>query len=227
MIDSQKLIDANKLSREKAIFYIDSKFWSKPSISELDNWLNNFKTSEEKYCAYKLINRLVYYSESDIIRLLDFTLYEKIFKRRLLNLEIESQFSISKKELQSLKNDFKNDLRIIPLSTGDQSESSLAILRHLTNDLGISNSLIINFSNSKSEDLENCKNLIIVDDFIGSGTQIKTFWNTQEIVIDGKRMFLNQIKKMFPNIEIDYMCLVTTCFDPYKTRVLFYISKIN
>lgn len=200
-----------KYALQKVHFYIESGFWSKLDNDSLNRWLNNFKTIDEKYCAAKLLDRFVYYSEDDILRMLDYGFNELIFKRYALQEEVKSNFSLSNSELLSLKEDFFSKSIILPLLTIDNpSESSLALTRLLTNDMGFSEKKIFHINNLSHSVLSDVKNIIIIDDFIGTGKQILDFWNYNNIKVDGVDMRLNQLKQKYPNVEIEYLCLVCT-----------------
>ena len=207
----QDLEDFVKYALQKVHFYIESKFWSKLDTDTLNNWLNNFKTVSEKYCAAKLLDRFVYYSEEDIVRLLEFGLNELVLKRYILDLEIEHGFEISNKKLVKYRAGFISKSLIVPLlSNKNPSESSLAMTRYLTNDLGFPEKNILDITNLSSEILDNAKNFIIIDDFIGSGTQIFDFWNLTKMKINNVEYTINDIKNLYPALEIEYLCLVCT-----------------
>lgn len=210
MFSQEKLDQYNSYALDKVYFYLESHFWSKPKMKELHYWLANFKTDEEKYCALKLLDRFVYYSEEDIVHLMKYGIDEKILKRHLLRIEQENNFIVSNKEIIDIKNEFFNNLYFIKLDTGNPSPSSEAMLRHLKIDLGFPESNILDIWNLKSQVLSNCHNLIILDDFIGSGTQIRNFWNTGKINLDGEEILLNELKVKFPKLSIEYFCLVCT-----------------
>ena len=195
---------------DKVYFYIESNFWSKPKMKVLHNWLTNFKSDEEKYCALKLLDRFVYYSEEDIVHLLKYGINEKIVKRHILKVEQENNFKLSNEEIIQLKTEFLKKLYFIKLDTGNPSQSSEAMLRYLKIDIGFPESNILDIQNLKKEILDNCDNLVILDDFIGSGTQIRNFWNYGKIKLDGKEMNLNELKSIYPNLSIEYFCLVCT-----------------
>ena len=106
MLTNEEIEEFNSYALDKVYFYIESNFWSKPNVKELQNWLNNFILPEEKYCALKLLDRFVYYSEEDIIRLMNFGLNEKIFKRYALKLEKESSFLLTEEDIIKAKKTF-------------------------------------------------------------------------------------------------------------------------
>lgn len=196
---------------QKVYFYIESNFWSKPSYDSLNKWLNNFKTVDEKYCAAKLLDRFVYYSEEDILRMLEFGLNEIIFKRKMLSEEINSSFNVTNSDLITLKRNFFQSTIILPLISNDNpSESSLALSRYITNDLGFSEDKILHIKNLTDKVLSETKNIIILDDFIGTGKQILDFWNHTQISIDGKLVSVNKLKLLYPKLDIEYLCLVCT-----------------
>ncbi|MCL9807458.1 hypothetical protein NAT51_18165 [Flavobacterium amniphilum] len=203
--------DFVKYALQKVHFYIESNFWSKLDNDSLNKWLNNFKTDNEKYCAAKLLDRFVYYSESDILRLLEYGFNELIFKRYASKAEIDSNFTIQNNDIIKLKDDFLSKCAILPLATmNNPSESSFAITRYMTNDLGFSETKILNLNNLNSQYLQSIENLVIIDDFIGTGNQILDFWNYGQVNVDGKPMYVNRLKDNFQNLEIEYLCLVCT-----------------
>ena len=136
-------------AKNKVYFYIESKFWSKLDINTFHAWLNNFETTEQKYCALKLLDRFVFYSEEDIVRLIEFGFYESILKRKILKKEIENKFQLSNEELLECKKDFVANTLVLPLITDNVSESSLAMARYLTNDIGFPEKRILGLSKLK------------------------------------------------------------------------------
>ena len=210
MLTNEEIEEFNSYALDKVYFYIESNFWSKPNVKELQNWLNNFILPEEKYCALKLLDRFVYYSEEDIIRLMNFGLNEKIFKRYALKLEKESSFLLTEEDIIKAKKTFLENTFFVPLNTGNLSQSSLVMARYLTIDVGISESKILDTNSLSSDELKTCKNLIILDDFVGSGKQISDFWNLTKVKLDDNEILFNELKEKFPDINIEYFCLVCT-----------------
>lgn len=210
MLNQFEMNEFIKYARDKVYFYIESKFWSKLDIDTFHTWLNNFGTTEEKYCALKLLDRFVFYSEDDIIRLINFGFYELILKRKILDYEIRNGFTSKNESLLNIKADFITNTSVLPLVTDNLSESSLAMARYLTNEIGFPEKNILDLNSLNSEDLKKSKNLIIIDDFIGSSSQLYTFWNNTKILVDGISIFTKNLKTQFPNLEIEYFCLICT-----------------
>jgi hypothetical protein len=210
MFSKEEMEEFISYASDKLYFYIESKFWSKPNFEDWQKWYSNFDSLKEKYCAMKLLDRFVYYSEDDIIRLIKYGINEKILNRYILKLEIESDFILPNKDIVAYKNKLLKNIAILPLSTGNPSESSLAMLRYLTNSIGFPEEQILNVDNLSSERLKDFDMLIIIDDFVGSGKQIQDFWNFKKILLDGEEILFNHIKSLFPKLELDYFCLVCT-----------------
>jgi hypothetical protein len=218
MISEDKMEEFNAYALDKVYFYIESGFWSKPSRIELENWFSNFNSIKEKYCALKLLDRFVYYSEDDIFRLIRYGINEKIFKRYVLDFEKKSDFSQPNEKILDIKKSFLESAYFVPLNTGNLSQSSLVMARHLTISIGISQDKILDTNNLETEILKSCKNLIILDDFVGSGKQISDFWSFTKARLDGREIMFNELKTKFPEIEIEYFCLVCTSegYDNFK-----------
>ncbi|RLJ98799.1 phosphoribosyltransferase-like protein [Tenacibaculum discolor] len=195
---------------DKVYFYIESGFWSKLKMKELQNWVGNFKNHRERYCALKLLDRFVYYSEEDIIHLIKYGIYEKIVKRHLLQLEQKYNFIVSDEKIARAKDLFLKNIYFIKLDTGNPSQSSEAMLRYLKIDIGFPESNILDIKNLKAETLSKCNHLVIIDDFIGSGTQIRNFWNYGKVQLDDEEILLNKLEERFSNLSIEYFCLVCT-----------------
>lgn len=210
MTSEEKMNDFISHAAEKFFFYIEEDFWSKPTMEEINNWLKNFDKIEEKYCAARLLDRFVFYSEKDLVRLMEFGLYEKIIKRYLLQEEKKNDFQLTNDDVQTLKNVIKEGLYFIPLQVRNLSESSLAMLRYLTVDLGFNEDKILDVNNLESNKLKNCTNIIIIDDFIGSGKQITDFWSFGQGRLDGNPILIHSLKDKFPSIDFEYFCLVCT-----------------
>ena len=206
----QEKKDFTSYALQKAYFYIESKFWSKLDIDTLNKWLHNFQSIDEKFCASKLLERFIYYSEEDILRLIKYGLTELIFKRQATQIELDRNFADSNQSFLDAQSSFFKSTLFLPLtSNNNPSESSGAIVRYLTNDIGIPEHQVIDINDCK-KDLSLFTNLIILDDFVGSGRQIFDFWNYTTIMINKKSFIINTLPLFFPNLQIEYLCLVCT-----------------
>lgn len=210
MVDAEKMKKFIEYSMDKVYFYIESNLWSKLDNDGLKKWMNNFKSVEEKYCALKLLDRFVYYSEEDIVTLIHYGFYEKILREHVFKLEIQNNFQSSNTEILKVKEQFIQDTFILSLATGNPSESSSAMLRYLTIDIGFPEDRILDYNNLSIEKLNESKNLIIIDDFIGSSSQLYTFWNDTKIKLGKEEIRIKEIRNLLPDLNIEFFCLVCT-----------------
>tara|TARA_R110000782_G_scaffold237188_1_gene323522 strand:- start:261438 stop:262394 length:957 start_codon:yes stop_codon:yes gene_type:complete len=209
MTDNDKLEFYNHAT-EKVYFYIESKFWSKLTNNQFQKWLNNFKSPDEKYCAAKLLDRFVYYSEEDIIQLLKYGLHELLIRVNHISIEVKNNFNTEENELATLKQEFVKTTAFIPLNSGNPTESGNIIASYLCKEHGVPEENVLNAMKLTSDMLLKYQNIIIVDDFIGSGDQIISFWSDDDVILDGNHKKMYEIANEYQNINFKYFCLVTT-----------------
>jgi len=195
---------------EKVYFYIDSNFWSKLNVTRVQRWMNNFTTLDEQYCAAKLLDRFVYYSEEDTIQLLKHGLNDLFIREEFLCLEEETDFQLGDSQFDDLKNSYIKETAIMPLSEGNPTESSHAIARILSNEIGFPESNILNPQSMELEYIKKFKRILIVDDFVGTGDQIIEFWNFFDVCVDGNNVKMFELARDIEEIRIEYFCLVVT-----------------
>ena len=189
-------------------FMVSQKQWSGLEIEDIDKWINNFRELdiEEQYLAYKLLAHLIYFSEKDIIEALKNGLYKCLLYKEALEKQIENDFQLSPKAIDNIFQDQKDKSVFIPLLDSDSPhESGNYILRLLvqqgmikkTNSMYLSKVPIF----CKKTKIEK---IIIVDDCVGSGQQLRTFCNKHQSYLEGK-----SIKEfcLDNNIELHYLVL--------------------
>ncbi|MCO6499361.1 MAG: hypothetical protein J5I47_03170 [Vicingus serpentipes] len=209
MTDNEKLEFYNHAT-EKVYFYIESKFWSKLTNNQFQKWLNNFKSIDEKYCAAKLLDRFVYYSEEDIIQLLKYGVHELLIRINHINVEVKNDFNTQETVLSTLKNNFIENTAFIPLNSGNPTESGNVIASYLCKEHGIPEGNVLDAMKLTSDVISKYQNIIIVDDFIGSGDQIINFWSYDDVILDGNQIKMYEIANKHQEIKFKYFCLVTT-----------------
>lgn len=188
-------------------FMLHQQQWSGLTKLEIDNWVANFEpaNSKEYYYIYKLLTNIIYYSESDIINALREGIKDKLFYKELLNMQVTANFSLSQ---QTLSQEYHTNLEktcFIPLLDSDAPfESSNYILR-----LCVQNNFVSTHQSIFPNDLlsyvhkNDVKNLVIIDDCVGSGNQLRKFWKFTTIS-DGRT--LRQFCKDM-NIKAYYLSL--------------------
>jgi len=154
--------------------------WSGITEGEVNDWLfHNFKDIEGRYFAIKILLHGLYYSENNLVELLRDGIYNKIIGQEI-KAELLSKNNIhiphSETEAEVIKR-LKKTL-FVPLSVSNKpSESGNAIIRYLNSKLGIASSNTYFYYNINLDNLSSYEKIIVVDDCLGSGNQIKNFWN--------------------------------------------------
>lgn len=177
--------------------------WDYLNYSKLFAWLEDNLNGdlEGKYYIIKILLHTVYYRKRDIERLIEYGLYEKIYgsivKKELVsngNIYVPNSDAIA--SVDRLK---ANSFFIPLLDSNKPSESGNIFIGDLVHKLGIKEGQVDFHWNVSSEKLENKQLLIFVDDSIGSGMQLKKFWNSEPI---------QNIKNICGNLGIKIFYLV-------------------
>tara|TARA_R110002051_G_scaffold201693_1_gene268481 strand:+ start:16366 stop:17286 length:921 start_codon:yes stop_codon:yes gene_type:complete len=159
--------------------------WDYLTYANVIEWLDdNFKNdSEGRYYALKILLNLIYYSKRDLEELLDFGLHEKIYgeivKEEYLN---NHNIYIPTSEAEAKVNELKEHSYFVPLLDSNKPhESGNSVIGDLVHKISVNESQVGFHWNIKEEFLQKFKLLIFVDDCVGSGSQLKKFWNSTEI----------------------------------------------
>lgn len=192
-------------------FMLSQQQWSGITKIEVENWLSNFKdlTPNENLLVYKLLTSLIYYSEKDIINALKEGINSRLFYNILLDQQIKSDFELSPQAIHSMINEELQKTCFIPLLDNDSPHESANYVTRLLVQQGIVEPQQSMFINSIVEPIQAKKftRLVIVDDCIGSGDQLKKFWNiTAKVDIGDKKMSLREFCKQ-EGVETKYIVL--------------------
>lgn len=158
---------------EKCKNLIHLKYWDDIDIATLNDWLNNFKTPEEKYLSALILHKLVYRNKKAIHSMLS-----KLFHITLPNILEENnifpiQTNIEVWETLLKNKDFKNNSTFYfsTITSSELGDSGNEYMRFLRKHF-IAKELII-YVNKKKERKK--KALIFIDDIIATGTQVTEF----------------------------------------------------
>ncbi len=202
MIEYQQYLD-EKIHQLRVVC---NKQWDYLKYSDFEKWLgNNFKNDiEGRYYATKIMLHTVYYSKKDMEKLLHYGLYEKIYgnivKKDLV--DKKKNIHINTNTGESLVSDLKTKTIFIPLLDSNKpSESGNNLIGDLVHKIEVSEDQVEFPWNITEEKLEKYKFLIFVDDCIGSGNQLKKFWNSELIIK------IREICKKY-DIKIYYLVLL-------------------
>jgi len=191
-------------------FLIACQQWSGIQKEDVDRWISNFKDSSEEavILAYTILINIIYYSEADIIAVLKEGVCNRLYIDVILKKQIEADFSLSAKALDNVLKDELDASCFIPLLDMDAPhESANSMLRLLVqqNIIQADQSVFlknINLSNSKY------KRIVIIDDCVGSGEQLREFWNEKAVVNVGDvKMLLKDYCVLNPDMKVDYITL--------------------
>lgn len=200
-MDYQSYLD-EKLHQLKVVCHTQ---WDYIKYSDVCRWLDdNFGDDiEGRYYATKILLDVVYYKKKDIVELLDYGLHDKIYgeiiKKELVS---NKNIYIPNSEANAKVNNLKQKTYFIPLLDSNKPhESGNSITGEIVHKLGIKASNVDFHWNVDEEKLKHKNILIFVDDCIGSGNQLKKFWNSSGIL---------KIRELCEklNIKIYYLVLV-------------------
>lgn len=162
-------------------FLLKKGQWSGITQMQYHQWNNNFGQVEEgKYIASRILNSLLYYSENDILKMLECA-FESIFNREvILPLQKETFFSRLPSELEYEINQAVSKSIVIPLleEFANPGASGPEIARYIQSHIRPRFQMAYHFDIVPNSQYDR---IIIVDDCIGSGDQLKDFWNEARI----------------------------------------------
>lgn len=165
-------------------FMLRKKQWSGINSADYQRWLNNFNQIENgKYIAMRILDALLYYSEDDIIKMLDDILMQVFESDVVLPLQKERNFSCLSSEIEYAVNQAISKTIVMPSIEDfkDPGASGPEIIRLVRNHF---NPQIHTIFNDKYTESMQYDRIIIIDDCIGSGEQCETFWTRAQIQSD-------------------------------------------
>jgi hypothetical protein len=177
--------EAQRLARESFIETADNfanlmlhiRQWDGINKTDVLGWISNFDTSL-RYFAWKLLYRLIYYSERDIELLLREVLFHKTLSREVRETyQIPSGFGRYPSFLNfQLKRMFDKTLIVPVLDSSKPHESGPAVTRIAVQRLGIPDASVLFPGDIQDHHLTSHERIIFIDDNVGSGDQFKDFW---------------------------------------------------
>lgn len=169
-------------------FMLSQQQWSGLTKAEVEQWLSNFQDLNlyEKYLVYKLLTSLIYYSEKDVLDVLNEGIHSQLFYDVVLAKQMSTDFSLSWQAISNVVKSELNDSRFIPLLDKNAPHESGNYVSRLLVQNGLihpSQSLFLD-SIVGAFQKKPFRNLIIVDDCVGSGEQLRTFWTSASVSIN-------------------------------------------
>lgn len=177
-------------------FMLSQQQWSGLTKSEIEQWLSNFRQLDihEKYFAYKLLANLIYYSEKDVIDALNEGIHSRLFNYKVLEKQISAKFGLSQQTIQNIVKEELYNARFIPLLDKNAPHESGNYVSRLLVQQGMINASQSMFLDGIGDEFQKntFKNLIIVDDCVGSGDQLREFWKSAKVSINSVSYSLEQ-----------------------------------
>ena len=149
------------------------RIWDGLELHRLDSWINNFRNEKERYLAAKILDALIYRSDSQTISLM-----HQLFQRTIPDLQRNRKISPSLTNLYTSLKEKSDDpvVRIVPVLPPDSPpiKSGSLIGRYIHRYLGFSSKWIAQCSDVPSL-ISQGYVVIFVDDFLGTGNQFIEF----------------------------------------------------
>ncbi len=191
-------------------FMLSQQQWSGITQANIDSWISNFKglSQEEQKLVYKLLTNIIYFSENDIVDALKMGVYKCLSYGSILARQKESNFSTSPHTLQSVHNSNVNKACFVPLlDSGGPHESANNMCRILVQQ-GIIPSGKSMFLDQVPALLRSgqVNNLVIVDDCVGSGDQLRTFWEEARVIDEGVSVSIRELCEKY-HANVNYLTL--------------------
>lgn len=162
--------------------------------SNIDSWLNNFSSQDEKDHALYLLSKFIYFGEI-FVRELTRSIYRDLFRYPLIKKIREENYDTTDENF--IEDEFKktqDKTLILPMGVNSDSGGYLLYLFRQEGDHPVS---LFNETNDPST----YERVILIDDFCGSGTQGTS---------DDVKNRVKSLRKRYPNAKICFYLLMGT-----------------
>lgn len=155
------------------------------TFKEIEDWINsNCRNDDEgKYYLLKILLHTIFYSKKDLIKLLKYGLFELVWSQQIKDgFDKFEDFILPKNYYRGLVKEKIKQTCFIPLLDSQKPyESGNLVTGDLVHKVSIPTQNVFFLNDLQSEEIKNFNQLIIVDDCIGSGNQLKKFWNSTQL----------------------------------------------
>lgn len=194
---------------------------------KIDKWLDNFIEQEEKLHALYLLSEFMYFGSVQMRNLLK-SLYRDLYRYPIIDSIRKANSNTLDKGI--IETSYKEKEKLTRFfGVGNPSESGAHLLYFFRQENYLSKKLFINTdeifdrtdsSNLKLMDLD-LEYYIFIDDFCGTGSQVKRSKPLINII--------NDIRRLKPNVIINYLMLVGTTHgieNVKKTRLFDFVDAV-
>lgn len=153
--------------------------WDRPTIDDFTKWLRNFPDDAGKYIAAYLADRLIFYSEHDVKALLAYAYDETLRQLALMKWKPELGHPHERLDAEWLRvfEEVRKTALVCPAVTDSPAASGYPMVRYLRDMGKVQESQMCVLQEIESRLRSGRYSaLILVDDLLGSGTQVEEFW---------------------------------------------------
>ena len=210
--------------------------WSGLTKHDVESWLKNFKglAQEDQELVYKLLTNIIYFSENDVTEALKLGVFNCLAYNDIMTQQKSSGFTLSTHTLMNTYNSNLNRSCFVPLlDSGAPHESANNVCRTLVQQ-GIippEKSIFIKdvpmLFKSKT-----VNNLVIVDDCVGSGDQLKTFWTETRVEDNRVSLSIKELCEKY-NATANYLTLfgynksIEALSEEFPDLKIFCVQKLS
>lgn len=191
-------------------FMLSQQQWSGLTKAEVDRWLSNFRNlqSKEILLVYKLLTNIIYFSEKDVLEALKEGVHNCICYKAILDKQTNADFGLSQQALSNILKEEINKTCFIPLLDSDSPHESGNYITRLLVQQGIIPQECSMFIDRLATTFQSgtVTRLVIVDDCVGSGNQLRDFWEDTLVFVGTENIPLKELCKRY-NIGTNYLTL--------------------
>lgn len=186
MLDELRVADYIERNLPILFYLCRCHQWDGVSESVVKDWLANFRDLEGEYYAVRILKHLTYYSENDLEILLRHGIFDLVIGREMLQeVLIPSGFNAIPTILEAeARRRLARTLFVPLLARPGPDESGTQVARMLTQRIGIQPENVIFHWELGTAEHTGYERLVICDDCLGSGEQIKEFWSEAKVAGD-------------------------------------------
>lgn len=211
--------------------YIDVQWWKGVEKRDLENWIRNFGAS--KKIAELILDNVIFYNVSQLkayTRFLISKLQEQVYMEEMQG----NKFSYVDDSLLFGKwDEYLNKTNFLPAAKkNDPASSAHKIIGHWRSELGKGDSAYSTISDIENKYNEGVRRFVLVDDFSGSGEQMKEVLK-EKISFKGQEIELGLLPDVIEDIQIVIAVYVIhenakkTLNEKYKKIDLIYVDLIS
>ena len=194
---------------------IGSGIWSGLEVQQLRAWLTNFVTPLEHYFAIRILDHLIYRSDSQTVALIN-----QLFQRCLPELLIQTniQPSATTSVIEALQTKTQSPIRIVPVvdENDPPTKSGPTVSRLIKRALNLQDDWIIFPNQIGSECHREARIIVFVDDFLGTGYQFSKFFRSLKVrqSLSGKTLIytpliahkrgIDQLRRKTPEVKVTF-----------------------